>query len=241
MFKIKEFTICLHCGCSQEVVDNQINALKPLEEEYKVHWNNRIDRFPHMYPTYSELINHSVATSPTEWVILINDRCSPTVEEVKKILNLLENGYACALLYNVGFMGFSKELIRNIGWWDQRYIQGWEDRDWVWRIKLANLALYESQESAYDYSWRSPLNHPPGQCREEHLKSKYTFGPVFVTKNLAEETYENWNAVIGDHDHDIKSSWKSWEDSTLNVCYDKPGSGQSGSSFVAGKEIMEVY
>ena len=161
MFKIKEFTICLHCGCSQEVVDNQINALKPLEEEYKVHWNNRIDRFPHMYPTYSELINHSVATSPTEWVILINDRCSPTVEEIKKILNLLENGYACALLYNVGFMGFSKELIRNIGWWDQRYIQGWEDRDWVWRIKLANLALYESQESAYDYSWTSPLNHPP--------------------------------------------------------------------------------
>jgi hypothetical protein len=66
---INEFTICLHCGCNRELVDNQIKDLKPLESTYKVHWNNRIDRYPKMYPTYSQLINHSVVTSPTEWVI----------------------------------------------------------------------------------------------------------------------------------------------------------------------------
>jgi hypothetical protein len=163
MIKINEFTICLHCGCNQNIVDKQIATLKPLEQKYKIHWNNRIDRYPHMYPTYSQLINHSIVTSPSEWVILINDRCSPTPDEIEKMIHLLENGFGCVLFYGVGFMGFSKELIRQIGWWDERFIQGWEDRDWVWRLQLNDIALYESCESQYDYSWRSPLNHPPGR------------------------------------------------------------------------------
>ena len=118
--KITKFAICLHCGCNEEIVNSQMKALNPLEERYEIYWNNRIDRHPEVYTSYSELINDSVATSPTEWVILINDRTNPTIEEVEKLLNLLENGFSCVLLYNVGFMGFSKELIRKIGWWDQR-------------------------------------------------------------------------------------------------------------------------
>ena len=95
-----------------------------------------------MYSSYSEMINHAVATSKTEWIILINDRVKPTPDEVRKMINLLENGYAFVMLYNVAFMGFSKELIRNIGWWDERFLLGgWEDRDWVWRLKQKNLCI----------------------------------------------------------------------------------------------------
>jgi len=154
MKRIKKFTICLHCGCSQDIVDAQMDALSPLSLKYNITWNNRIDRNPGMYESYSELINHSVATTDDEWIILINDRTYPTVDEVEKMLYLLENGYACVLLYAVGFMGFSKELIRKIGWWDQRFTYGgWEDRDWIYRLKKANLAIYESIESTYDYTW----------------------------------------------------------------------------------------
>lgn len=242
MFKINEFTICLHCGSDREVVRKQMEILKPLEQKYRIHWNNRIDRYPKMYPTYSQLINHSVVTSPTEWIILINDRTTPTVEEVEKMIHLLENGYACVLMYNVGFMGFSKELIRKIGWWDERFIQGWEDRDWVWRIKFANLALYESQESTYSYSWRSPLNHPAGQCREEHLKKKWSFqNPNAVYKNLPEETYQHWDLFLGESFPEISESWKSWEHSSLNIAYDRPNSGPSGSSFVNNRKIVKTY
>ena len=41
---INEFTICLHCGCDKTIVENQMEALKPLEEKFSVKWNNRIDR-----------------------------------------------------------------------------------------------------------------------------------------------------------------------------------------------------
>jgi hypothetical protein len=242
MLKIDEFTICLHCGCDRNLVNNQMKMLEETTKKYKVHWNNRIDRYPKMYPTYSQLINHSIVTSPTEWVILINDRCSPTSQEIDKMIGLLENGFSCVLLYNVGFMGFSKELIRKIGWWDERFIQGWEDRDWVWRIQENNLALYESQESKYDYSWRSPLNHPPGKCEEGHLHQKWNFkNKDFVEKNLAEEKYQHWDLFIGDNRKDISDTWMSWDKSILGVGYNKPNSGQPGSAFIGNKKIIKRY
>ena len=244
--KIKKFTICLHCGCSQEVVNFQMDALSPLEFKYKVTWNNRIDRHPGMYESYSELINDSVATSNDEWIILINDRTYASVDEIEKMITLLENGYACVLLYNVGFMGFSKELIRTIGWWDQRFTYGgWEDRDWVWRIKKANLALYESQEGTYDMSWKSPLNVPGAVLSGQFWEKKYdTSLKEIVYQKLQEEDYPEWEKTLEDHREDIKNSWKTWNESKLDIMYDprfRPGSGPSGSSLLGDRKIVEIF
>ena len=241
--KIDEFTISLHCGCSRDITNKQIEALKPLEEKYKVHWNNRIDRYPKMYPSYSQLINHAIVTSPTEWVILINDRTHPKPEEVEKMLHLLENGMSCVLLYNVGFMGFAKELIRKIGWWDERFIHGgWEDRDWVWRLYEADLAIYESQESTYDVTWKSPLNVPGCHSSAPHWLQKYNgYDHSMIVKNLPEEKYQHWDLFIGDDRPDISSTWKKWSDSTLSVDYDKPESGPSGSSLLANRKLVTNY
>lgn len=245
MKKIRNFTICLHCGCSQDIVDAQMDALSPLGLKYKVTWNNRIDRNPGMYESYSELINHSVATTDDEWIILINDRTHPTVDEVEKMLYLLENGYACVLLYNVGFMGFSKELIRKIGWWDQRFTYGgWEDRDWVWRIKKANLALYESQEGTYDMSWKSPLNVPGAVLSGKFWEEKYDASSETVYQKLDEESYPEWDKTLGESREDISSSWMSWNYSQLDIMYDpryRPGSGPSGSKILGNREIIEKF
>tara|TARA_Y100001938_G_C8065778_1_gene420098 strand:+ start:1057 stop:1794 length:738 start_codon:yes stop_codon:yes gene_type:complete len=245
MKKIKKFTICLHCGCSRDVVNAQMDALSPLDLKYKVTWNNRIDRHPDIYESYSELINHSVSTTDDEWVILINDRTHPNVDEVEKMLNLLENGYACVLLYNVGFMGFSKQLIRNIGWWDQRFINGgWEDRDWVWRIKKANLALYESLEGTYDMSWKSPLNIPGAVLSGQFWERKYDTSSQVVYQKLREESYSEWDKTLGDNRNDIQESWMTWDNSQLDIMYnqiDRPGSGPSGSSMIHNRNIVESF
>lgn len=224
-----------------------MKALKPLEVDYKVFWNNRIDRYPKTYTSYSQLINHAIATSPTEWVILINDRTHPTVAEVEKMIGLLEEGFSCVFLYNVGFMGFSKELIRTIGWWDERFeLGGWEDRDWVFRLKQHNLSLYESLESTYDMSWKSPLNGPPGDEESRpHWNRKYdtvSFNDV-IWKHVEEEKYPHWDLFIGDSKEEIRNSWKPWSESILNICYnqeDRPGSGPSASSMIGDRNIW-VY
>jgi len=243
--KIDEFTICLHCGCSREVTNSQMKMLQGIEKKYKVNWNNRIDRYPHMYKSYSLLINHSIVTSPTEWVILINDRTSPKIEEIDKMIHLLENGFACVFMYAVGFMGFAKELIRKIGWWDERFIHGgWEDRDWVWRLADADLALYESLDSTYDYSWKSPLNVPGGNSSTPHWLAKWDgYDPNVVIKNIDEEKYSHWDLFLGEPRPDISSTWKKWKDSKLSLGYNKPiqGIGPSGSDLLANRTILKKF
>lgn len=242
--KIKEFTICLHCGCSEDVVNSQMRALSPLEKKYKVYWNNRINRHPEIYDSYSKLINHSVATSPTEWIILINDRTVPTAEEVEKMIDLLEKGYACVLLYNVGFMGFSKELIRKIGWWDQRFAwAGWEDRDWVWRICMNNFAIYESEEATYDRSWKSPLYNSTEDATN-HWYNKYHQYDDAIYKNLPEETYECWDKYIGESIPEISNSWNTWDKSDLDIMYNYDIENpleRSASSMLNGRKIVKNY
>jgi hypothetical protein len=219
--KIEEFTISLHCGCSRKIVNNQMKALEPLEEEYNITWNNRIDRQLH-YDSYSELVNHAVETSPTEFVILINDRTHPKPHEVKRILYALENGYAMATQYSVGFVGFSKELFRKIGCYDPLYYGGgWEDDDFVLRLKLADLAYYESCESNYDYDWKTPLqpqDSTKGEKSGAFFKEKWKISPGEIKKVLPEPKYD-YN--LGDPRPDISDSWMPWSESVLGVDFKK--------------------
>jgi len=231
--KIEEFTICLHCGCSQEIVNNQVNLLKPLEEKYTVHWNNRIERHPDTYESYSELINDSVNTSPTEHVILINDRTHPKPHEVEKILWCLGNGFAAATQYSVGFMGFSKELLRTIGYWDERfYGGGWEDDDFVLRLKLANLAYYESCEAQYDYDWKTPLQPQDGLMGSKSgpfFQKKWVIGNnnTTISRTLEEEDY-NHKYDLGAPRGDIRDSWKEWCKSVIGLEFGvRPNQGPS--------------
>ncbi len=220
---IKEITICLHCGVSRDIVNNQMELLKPLENEIKVIWNNRIDRHPGSYDSYSELINDCISTSKTEYIIFINDRTHPQVHEVKHILELLESGYAAATKYSVGFMGFSKELIREIGWWDERYYGGgFEDDDFVLRLRLADLAYYESLEGKYDMNWQSNLRPVGGErCSksEPHFRKKWSDRTDEIIRVIPEEKYDKYNNILGNRNIEISKNWKKWSDSNIGVFF----------------------
>jgi len=216
--KIKNITICLNCGCRQDIVNYQINLLKPVEDNFKVYWNNRIDRHPETYHSFSKLVNHSIETSPTETVIFINDRCHPTPENIYKLISLLESGFACVYLYNAGFFGFTKELIRKIGWWDERHLNGdVSDQEWSIRLKEADLAFYESQETVYDHSWKSRLQNNakyPNGIR--HWDIKWSFTEHEIIRNISEEKYDYKLESI---DFPLNINYKSWKSSVLGINY----------------------
>lgn len=241
--KIKEFTICLHCGSDRKVSDHQMELLKPLEKEYKITYNNRIDRHPLIYPSYSQLINHAIVTSHTEYIFFINDRTFPKPHEIKKMLEHLENGFAWTTLWGVAFMAFSKELVRKIGWWDERFVNGgWEDRDWVWRLKEANLAIYESHEASYDQSWKSHLNVAGGhQSTPFWLKKWNGDRQDVVLKNISDEQYAHWDMFIGESRQDISKEWNTWDKSILNVAEGVEGSGPASSYLLGNREIVKNY
>jgi hypothetical protein len=242
---IKDITINIHAGSRRDIVEQQIAAHNDLKITIpNIDFNLRIERYPHAYPSFSQLMNHAIASSKNEWMIFLNDRTTASSKETQKIIDLLEDGFACVFLYNVGYMGFSKELIRKIGWWDERFLLGgWEDRDWVARIKRADLALYESQEACYDYSWKSPLQEIGHNCRlsQPHWDTKWNFKYTdAVIRMIPEEQYEHWNLFLGDSKPEISNSWKRWSDSILNIGFDKPNSGPSGSSFFTDKKVVDL-
>jgi len=223
--KIDEFTICLHCGSSIEVVNNQMRLSEPLKEKYKIHWNNRIDRHPGAYQSYSALVNDAVVTSPTEWIILLNDRVIPTLDDIDSIISNLENGFACSTRWSVAFMGFSKELFRKIGFFDERfYGGGYEDDDFVLRLKLANLSYYESEEAEYEQNWKSPLFPSDGaMCAKSKpwFYKKWNFESDSVTRVVSEEQYKSYEELIGESIPSISNSWKDWSYSKIGIMYNE--------------------
>ncbi len=220
----RDITICLHCGehdHAERVIKTQTDALEPLKEEFNVHWNNRIDRHPGAYDSYAELVNEAVATSPTETIILMNDRVVPKASEVRLILQLMHHGYAAASQWNVAFLGVTKELFRTIGWFDQRYYGGGcEDDDFVLRLRLANLAYYESLTCEYDQSWKSPLFKSEGaKCAISgpYFHRKWVRNHEEIKRVIPEENYPHWDALAGPRRHDISSRWKTWDHSIVGI------------------------
>jgi hypothetical protein len=241
MDRIENITINLHAGSRPDVVYNQQKALEGLSKDYEIEWNLRIKRYPHAYPSFSQLMNHAIVTSKHEWMIFINDRTNPTEAEARKMIKHMEEGFACSFMYNVGYMMFSKELIRKIGWWDERFLLGgWEDRDFVYRLSQTDLALYESQEASYDYNWKSPLQVIGHGCKlsEPHWNKKYEQKyQDAIVKMLPEEKYPHWDLFLGSERKDISLNWKPWKHSLLGICYNKPNSGPPGSFLLKGRKI----
>lgn len=149
------------------------------------------------YSSFSKLVNSCVETAPTEVVIMMSDKVLPTAENVSKLLNLIDQGYGLVGLYRFAFFGFKKELFRTVGPLDERFVGGgFEDDDYYIRLREANIAMYVTEEIAYEKrssSWNYELSRP-------HFIKKWIpdFNPNIkinqnkIKRSLPEETY-NYN------------------------------------------------
>jgi len=168
----------------------------------------------------------------------MNDRITPKPEDVLHMVELLESGFAAVSKYSAAFFGSTKELYRQIGWWDERfYGGGYEDDDFVIRLRLADLAYYESQEA--EYLEARILNQPDkltplapkdgANCSKSlpHFNSKWQQTQEAITKVLPEEKYEEYDTLVGPEREEIKNSWMSWDQSNLGVACRYPLAGES--------------
>lgn len=96
---------------------------------------------------FSKLINLPISESNKEFNIILNHKTQPEEKDIIKILNLLNIGYGMVLLNTFHLFGFSKQLFRTIGHFDERYIPGeYEDADFLIRMHEANIAWYLNTE-----------------------------------------------------------------------------------------------
>ena len=239
----KNVTICLHAQEKlEEVVENQLKLLKPLENTHDVEYNLRIERHPGPYNSYSALVNDSIVSSSNERIILMNARVIPEIPHVLHILHLLENGFASAGKHNVAYMGVTKELFRKVGWWDERYVGGgYEDDEFYLRMCLADLAVYDSHEGIYDFNWKHYHGVPGGdKCAlsEPHFFKKWRVMDTKIEKVLSEEKYEKYDGLLGAPRPDISKKWMSWPNSIIGAGY---GVGDGRPGIPEGKSPTEFH
>jgi len=181
-------------------------------------------------PSFSWLVNQCIlrAHPDAEVVIVCSDKARPGPQHVERLLSLLDDGYAFVGLHRFAFFGFRKDLIRQIGWFDERYVGGgYEDCDFLRRLKEANLAYYESEEVpllALGSAWHQEksLAHFNNKWRHEHLEVRGGWRPSanapptheFSTcvRLLPEEQYDY------DLGPDRGATYRPWRDSVLLPC-----------------------
>jgi GT2 family glycosyltransferase len=104
------------------------------------------------FPSFSKIVNETIVSSENDNVIIINYKARPNKKDIFKILDLLDKGYGFVGLYRFGFFGVNKNLIKKIGFFDERYIGGeYEDCDFIRRLLYHNIAFYISEEIEYIY------------------------------------------------------------------------------------------
>jgi hypothetical protein len=158
------------------------------------------------YEGFSKLINHSILDCNSEIVILIADKVIPKKDEIDKIINLLNDGYAFVAPHMFAFFGFKKQLIREVGFLDERFRGGeYSDSDFIKRIKLHNVAIYMTDETCRS---KEPSTWHSGNVGE-HYRAKWREVTECDYKLLPEETY-NYN--LGE---EKKCNWKTWRESIL--------------------------
>lgn len=140
------------------------------------------------YSSFSKLINKCITTSFSfETIIICADRMRPKPADVEKILRLLDQGYGLVCLYCFGFFGFRKDLIRKIGFMDERFQHGGqEDTDFMIRCAEANIAIYEAKEIPV---YNTSTNWRPGS-NLSHFNNKWTRVNDTYFRQLPEEKYD---------------------------------------------------
>lgn len=133
--------------------------------------------------SFSQLVNTCVEKCATEIIIMMSHRVRPTKQHFHKLLKLLDDGYAFVGLYRLAFFGFRKQLMRQIGVFDERYLGGgYEDDDFYLRIREADLAFYLSHEVPYNKGQSTWDEQGRERCRQHFVRK---WGPDVMSDNTA--------------------------------------------------------
>jgi len=139
------------------------------------------------YPSFAKLINDCILSAKEEIVIIVNHKIRANFLHIDKMKYLIAKNYALVCLQNFHLFGFKKDLIRKIGFFDERFLGGGsEDADFIRRLIEAGLAWYD-EVGVPVINLKSTWN---GKVGEEMLKKKWEEKNGTFKRLLPEENYD---------------------------------------------------
>jgi hypothetical protein len=163
-------SICF-IGGDLSITKSQENNLIDLADKYMVEFLHRGDKFTRNYHSFSQIINEFVVESENEFMIFINPKINPRVEHVEDLIDKLCSGYCWVSRVSFGFWATTKELFRNVGLMDERFIGSeYEDNDFMIRLKIFSKAIFwEYKLDEYPYNFRFPFSSMRGLSKDIFL------------------------------------------------------------------------
>jgi hypothetical protein len=126
------------------------------------------------YPSFSKLVNDCIVSATKEIVIISNDKARPNKQDVEKMLSLIDKGFGFVAMFRYGFFGFKKDLIRKIGFFDEGFLGGgYEDLDFNFRVRQANIAMYQSEEIKYIKTMKSSWKYDTSRVCMDYFYAKW--------------------------------------------------------------------
>jgi UDP-N-acetylglucosamine 4,6-dehydratase len=188
----------------EELAIPVMESLKPLNTSVII--GNNI-------PSFSKLVNDAIMKCNKDIFIFCSHRVRPTKNDIQTLLNRIDEGHGLVTLYRLACFGFKKELIKRIGFFDERYlVGGWEDDDFNIRLKEADISYYEDESITYikgESLWKHPENKPKKSF--EHYRKKWIIDNKLGT--ICRTVGENTNYNIGRSDTNIV--FKKWDESVI--------------------------
>lgn len=212
MIRINNFVFCF---LSQNIEDiqRQEHELTKLSDKFQIERWYRKDRNPSKYVSFSQMINDAIDDTDSEFMIFCNPKTKFVSEDIEFILEKLSNGYCFASVVGFGFFGFPKELIRQIGMLDEKFIGAeFEDDDFVIRMSHFKKAVwYGCDYSKYDlyYSKSENLKHISYSIFNRKYKivdKKIYINKDFFTHKKISKRHRNYSNEI----------FESWDDSKIS-------------------------
>lgn len=217
--KTKAITVCLHASDPEMSKMQEEIFLQDSGHFERLLIRRRCEIHPEAYKTYSEMLNTAISESSTDVVILVNDKVIPRKGELTRMVSLLDAGFGYVGLYSIGFCALTKSLIKKIGWLDERYIGGgYEDDDFLMRMRMNDIAIYDSHESVYNYMSKPSKQSVsvPLSGSEPHFLRKWKIDDTKIFKVLPEEDYTSKYGTLEDI---TPKEYMKWDCSVLGYCY----------------------
>jgi hypothetical protein len=212
----REVSLCFHSS-DVEIAKKQLENISEDLQDIIYSVRIRGEVHPNAYSSYSELVNQAINDCVYQNVILINDKVMTKKGDILRMLDLLEAGFGYVGLYSVGFCALTKSLIKKVGWFDERFIGGgYEDDDFLLRLCLNDIAIFDSVECDYDYfnvKTKQSVSVPLSGS-EPHFNAKWKFDSDKVTKLLKEEDYVKYKDLSA-----TEKKWLPWRASVLGYYY----------------------
>lgn len=208
----KSFAICFVGGDKNKTNEQEL-LLKPLLEKYNIEFWRRCDRFSGFYASFSQIINEACNETNEEFIFFINPKVYPTSNQIEEMLIDLCSGFCWTSKIAFGFWGTTKELFRNIGLMDERFIGSeWEDNDFICRLKMFNKAIKWQYSLDLYPSLPSPINDLRGSSLTLFKNKWIEIGNCLY---LDESMSENKRIKTFESRDDIKNSWMLFSESLI--------------------------